>query len=351
MTTHEKYMQRCLELASHGLGLVAPNPMVGCVILHEGKIIGEGFHHEFGGAHAEVNAINSVKNKSLLSKSTLYVSLEPCSHHGKTPPCADLIIEHQIPQVVIGSKDSNPQVGGKGIEKLQKAGVEVITGVLENECRELNKRFFTFHEQKRPYIILKWAQSSDGFIDHIRDDENHGPATISSETSRSLVHKWRSEEQAIMVGTNTAILDNPQLTVRLWKGKNPLRVVPDSTLRVSPDLHLLDGSTPTLVITSENNKNRIKKIPNTEYAFFKPEEGTVESALKALHERGIQSLIVEGGSLLLNFMITHNYWDEARVFVSPKMLGEGIHAPKMETQADALEDIAEDKLYFYRRKA
>ena len=343
-------MQRCLLLAEHGLGLVAPNPMVGCVIVHNGKIIGEGFHHEYGGHHGEIVALESVKDKNLLEQSTLYVNLEPCAHFGKTPPCSDAIIQVKIPRVVIGCKDSNPEVAGKGIKKLKEAGVIVITGILEKENRELNRRFFTFHEKKRPFIILKWAQSSDGYIDHIRDDENDGPATISCEASRILVHKWRSEEQAIMVGTNTAILDNPRLTVRLWKGRNPLRVIPDRNLRLSEDLHLLDGSTPTLIVTALENKNAVLKIPNTEYAFIKEDEGALETALNEVYKREIQSLIVEGGSLLLNFLQMHDLWDEARVFISPKILGDGIHAPQIDQKPISTENISEDRLYCYRNQ-
>lgn len=343
-------MARCLELAAHGLGLVAPNPMVGCVIVYNNKIIGEGYHHEYGGPHAEVVAINSVKDHSLLKEATIYVSLEPCSHHGKTPPCSDLIIERQIPKAVIGCIDPNELVGGKGKKKLEDAGVEVISGIMEKECLELNKRFFKFYQKKKPYIILKWAQSSDGFIDHARDTGLMGPATISNATSRTLVHKWRSEEQAIMVGTNTAILDNPELTVRLWKGKNPLRIVLDRQNRLFGHLKLLDGSTPTLVFTDIENEAKVTSNTNLEYIFVKAEEKIYDAICRELYSRNIQSVIIEGGSMFLNNCIRERMWDEARVFVAPHMLGKGIPAPQMEIRPTSEKNIAGDRLYLYRNK-
>ncbi|HXC06303.1 MAG TPA: bifunctional diaminohydroxyphosphoribosylaminopyrimidine deaminase/5-amino-6-(5-phosphoribosylamino)uracil reductase RibD, partial [Bacteroidia bacterium] len=245
-------MRRCLELAAQGLGSVAPNPMVGSVIVHQGRIIGEGWHQRYGEAHAEVNAIAAVQEKNLLSGSCLYVNLEPCAHFGKTPPCADLIIRTGIPEVVIGSIDPFAQVSGKGIEKLVKAGIRVRTGVLETECRELNRRFFTFQEQKRPYIILKWAETADRFMDRIRTfGSGEAPLQISSAPSLQLLHQWRSEEQAILIGTHTALLDNPRLTVRERQGKNPLRIVLDPMNRIPASFHLKDGTTPTLVITAQ----------------------------------------------------------------------------------------------------
>lgn len=340
-------MQRCLQLAQNGLGLVAPNPMVGCVIVHDDKIIGEGYHHQYGGPHAEVVAVNSVRDKSLLKEATMYVSLEPCSHHGKTPPCADMIVQHRIPKVVIGCIDSNPAVGGKGKKRLEDAGVEVITGVLEKECLELNRRFFTYHNSQRPYIILKWAQSSDGYIDLHRTETVTTPASISNETSRRLVHKWRSEEQAILVGTNTALLDNPELTVRLTAGNNPLRIVFDRQNRLTPDLKLLDGSTPTLVFTAEANKGKLTTKTNVEYVFVPDGVSIYNAFCQALYEKEIQSVIIEGGSLLLNNFIRQNLWDEARVFVSPQMLGNGVSAPKIEFLPQSQTDIAGDKLYHY----
>ena len=241
MIGHTVFMERCLALASCGAGLVAPNPMVGCVIVCDGKIIGEGFHHTFGGPHAEVNAIGSVRDRKLLSLSTLYVSLEPCAHYGKTPPCTELIIREKIPRVVIGMRDPNPEVAGRGEQMLQTAGIQTLTGVMEKECRELNRRFITFHEQKRPYVILKWAQTSDGYIDPGRVGEPSGqPVWISSPLSRMLVHRQRSLEGAVLVGTTTALMDNPSLTVRDWSGDNPLRLVIDRTARLPKSLHLFD---------------------------------------------------------------------------------------------------------------
>lgn len=341
MTIHETYMQRCLQLAEKGLGNVAPNPMVGSVIVHENKIIGEGYHKQYGQAHAEVNAVNAVENKDLLHYATLYVNLEPCAHYGKTPPCADLIIKHKIPNVVIGSVDFNSVVNGKGIEKMIKAGINVTVGVLEEECKLLNKRFFTFHQKRRPYVVLKWAQTADGFIDRKRYQEAADrPLQISNSESRKLVHSWRSHEQAILVGTNTALLDNPQLTVRECEGKNPLRIVIDKELKIPQHYHLLDKSTPTLVFsalekTSENNLEFIK------LDFEKP---VLPEILKVLHNRNIQSLFVEGGAHLLNSLIQAGLWDEARVFVAAETIGDGIKAPVLNTNHCTEEDYFGDKL-------
>ncbi len=338
-------MQRCLQLASNGLGNVAPNPMVGCVVVHDDKIIGEGFHANNGEAHAEVNAINSVKDRSVLKDATLYVSLEPCAHHGKTPPCSDLIIESGIKKVVIASNDTNPLVLGKGIEKLKRAGVEVISGVLEKEARELNKRFFTFHEKKRPYIILKWAQTADGFIDRKRKDNDQQALQISNEHSKRLLHKWRSEEQAIMVGTNTARLDNPRLDVRLVSGKNPLRIVLDKNLVLAESLNLFDASQPTLVFTSKKKTNQI----NLEFTTIDFEKHVLHQVLNVLYEKQIQSVIVEGGSKLLQSFIDENLWDEARVFISETFIGNGIAAPKLNAEPSSVSTIDNDKLYYFRK--
>jgi diaminohydroxyphosphoribosylaminopyrimidine deaminase/5-amino-6-(5-phosphoribosylamino)uracil reductase len=341
----EKYMQRCLQLAANGLGNVAPNPMVGSVIVHDDKIIGEGFHANFGEAHAEVNAINSVKNKALLKDATLYVSLEPCSHQGKTPPCSDLIIESGIKKVVIGCSDTNPLVAGKGIEKLKRAGVEVILGIMEKEARKLNKRFFTFHEQKRPYIILKWAQTADGFIDRKRNDNTEPALQISNEHSRRLLHKWRSEEQAIMVGTNTARLDNPRLDVRLVSGKKPLRIVLDKNAELPENLNLFDGSQPTLVFTSKKKEATI----NIEYATIDFETNVLPQVMNVLHEKQIQSVIVEGGTKLLQSFIDQNLWDEARVIISNALIGAGVAAPKLNAEPASIDTIESDKLYLFRK--
>jgi diaminohydroxyphosphoribosylaminopyrimidine deaminase/5-amino-6-(5-phosphoribosylamino)uracil reductase len=317
-------MQRCLDLALNGMGTVSPNPMVGCVLVHEGKIIGEGFHRNYGGPHAEVYAINSVKDASLLSKATLYVNLEPCSHHGKTPPCADLIIEKGISEVVIACVDVNPTVAGKGIKKLQLSGIKVSTGLLETEAIELNKRFFTFHQKQRPYIILKWAQTLDGFIDVERKPGTHAaPTWITSDALKPLVHKWRTEEDAIMVGTKTVLMDNPQLTAREWSGKNPLRIFIDQHLQVPNDFHLLDGSTPTWVLCSTKPAHPA----NAEYIQMDFSEDILMPLMDKLHQHGIQSLIVEGGLQLLQSFIDEGLWDEARVFTGHKYFGKGVEGP------------------------
>lgn len=344
MNIQETYIKRCLELAAKGLGNVAPNPMVGSVIVLDGKIIGEGYHQQYGQAHAEVNAINSVENKELLKKATLYVNLEPCSHFGKTPPCTDLIIEHKIPYVVIGTIDSNSMVSGRGIEKLVKAGIDVKTGILEQECKEVNKRFFTFHEKKRPYIILKWAQTADGFIDAKRTEDNTEKALqISNSESKKLLHKWRSEEQAIMVGTNTALLDNPSLTVREVEGKNPLRITFDKWLRIPKEYHLFDKSTPTLIFTA----NPVSPETNLEFVNIDFEKEIIPQVLNELYKRNIQSVIVEGGSQLLNSFIDANLWDEARVFISDQEITKGVNAPVLNESPFSKQNISGDKLMIY----
>lgn len=337
-------MKRCLDLAVKGLGQVAPNPMVGCVIVCDGEIIGEGYHEQYGQAHAEVNAVNSVKDKSLLKKSILYVNLEPCSHFGKTPPCTDLIIEHKIPFVVIGNIDTNSLVSGKGIEKLAKAGIDVKAGILEDDCKKLNKRFFTYHEKKRPYIILKWAQTADGFIDVKRNEEGTSkPIQISNSDSKKLLHLWRSQEQAIIIGTNTALLDNPQLTVREVKGKNPLRITVDKWLRIPKQFNLFDKSTPTLIFTSVSEPSQI----NLEFVQIDFEKAVIPQVLEELYKRNIQSLIIEGGENILNSFIDAGLWDSARVFISDKELGKGVTAPVMNQKPIIKENISGDKLLFY----
>jgi len=335
-------MNRCLELAAKGVGNVAPNPMVGCVIVLDDKIIGEGYHQQYGKEHAEVNAINSVENKELLKKATLYVNLEPCSHHGKTPPCADLIIQYQIPVVAIGNVDTNEKVSGKGIEKLLKAGISVKSGVLEKDCKQLNKRFFTFHEKKRPYIILKWAQTSDGFIDENRSSDTKA-LQITNDESNKLSHLWRSQEQAIMIGKNTALLDNPKLTVRNVKGKNPLRVVTDRNLSLPENYFLLDKSTPTLVFTAAD----IPSEKNLEYVKLDFDEPLIIQILEILWKKSIQSILVEGGTQVLNSFISNNCWDEARVFISPKTINDGVNAPSLEINPDFKENFSGDNLLTY----
>ena len=329
MNIDNKQMIRCLELAKQGMGNVAPNPLVGCVIVNHNEVIAVGYHEKFGEAHAEVNAINSVIDKSLLKESTLYVNLEPCSHVGKTPPCSDLIIKHQIPNVVIGSIDTHSKVAGTGIEKLKAAGINVSVGILEDKCKDLNKRFFTYHEKKRPYVILKWAETKDGFIDVNRKEKNKKYDNwITSHFSKKLVHQWRSEEQAIMIGTNTAINDNPKLTVREVKGKNPLRIVLDINLRLPTHLNVFDGSTPTLILNSIKSETN----PNLEFVKIDKDKELLPQVLSELYKRNILSVIIEGGAQLLQSFIDQNLWDEAKVFIGKKTFGEGIKAPTLRGQ-------------------
>lgn len=319
----EIYIKRCLQLAEYGRGSVSPNPMVGCVIVYKDRIIGEGFHRKYGEAHAEVHAINSVKEKSLLAKSTLYVNLEPCSHHGKTPPCSDLIISKNIPRVVLASTDPNPLVAGNGIKKLQDAGISVTQGVLNADAEFFNRRFYTFYQKKRPYIILKYARSADGFIDHERTKKHPHPAWITNDYCKMLVHKWRTEEDAFMVGTRTVMLDNPQLTARMWPGKNPLRISLDEFNVIEKTVHLLDNSTPTLIFTSEK-KTQQKNIDFEKINFTK---SVVQQILDVLYKRKIQSLVVEGGHDLLQSFIDENMWDEAKVFTGDIVFGKGTPEP------------------------
>ena len=347
MTQNEKYIFRCLELAKSGMGSVAPNPMVGCIIIYQGEVIGEGYHKRYGESHAEVNAINSVLNPDLLKQSTLYVSLEPCAHHGITPPCSDLIVEKQIPKVVIGTIDSFAKVAGKGIEKLKKAGIEVKVGILKNECRELNKRFFTFHEKKRPYIILKWAQTLDGFIDIDRTENEFGkPTWITSEMALHRVHKMRAEEDAVIVGTNTAQKDNPSLTVRLCDGQNPTRIVLDRKIRLKKNLNLFDNSVTTLVFNSEINKEEGK----TSFIKIDFSINILHQILKELHNRRIQSLIVEGGKKLLESFIKAKLWDEAHVFEGNKKFQKGIQTPKISGKIVAAETLNSDTLAIFKNE-
>lgn len=332
------FMQRALELAELGRGQVSPNPMVGCVIVHGSEVIGEGYHQKYGEAHAEVNAINAVADKNLLTESTVYVTLEPCSHHGKTPPCADLLVANKVKRVVIGAIDTNPLVGGRGIERMKAAGIEVSHGLLSEESRKLNKRFFTFIENKRPYIILKWAQTADGFVAR----ENFDSKWISGEASRNLVHQWRAEEDAIMVGTRTAQYDNPQLNVRNWEGKDPVRVVIDKKLSLSSDLKLFDGQQKTLVY----NGTRTESSKNLE--FIKVENGDyLEFIFQDLYDRKVQSIIIEGGSTLLLSLIEGGFWDEARIFTAKSEFEKGIPAPIIEGEKVESFNIEEDTLDVY----
>ena len=345
-------MQRCIELATMGAGKVAPNPMVGAVLVHEGTIIGEGYHELYGKAHAEVNCITqAIKNghSEKFGNSTLYVSLEPCAHFGKTPPCADLIILHKIPRVVVGCRDPFIEVDGKGIEKLEAAGVEVVLDVMKEECEELNRRFLTFHTRHRPYVILKWAQSSDGKIGGLPEKngvERSERVLISNEYSNRLVHRWRTEEAAILVGTNTALADDPSLTARLWPGNSPTRLVIDIDLRLPSTLKLFDGSVPTIVF------NSVKESEQTNLRHWKTtRENVVADLLKAGYHLQILSILVEGGAALLGSFIEQHAWDEARIITNKQLsLGEGLDAPGL-TQA-VLKNEASlngDLLQVYRR--
>lgn len=344
MKIHEKYINRCIELSKKGLGTTRPNPSVGAVVVYEGKIIGEGYTSAYGGNHAEVNAISSVKNKELLKDSTLYVSLEPCNHQGKTPPCSHLIVSSGVKKVVIGCKDDNTLVDGSGVKYLQDNGCEVIVGVLEEACKESNKRFFTFHNKKRPYIILKWAETKDGFVDLIRDENSEKkPNWISNSYSQQMVHQWRSEEQAILVGTNTVIVDNPRLNVRKWSGEHPIRVVLDNSMRIPLDSHVFDGSIKTIVFTSStslfDDKNKNIIVEYIDYA------GNVPLQIcNVLYKHNIQSVIIEGGAQTIRGFLNADLWDEARVFVGDVEFEKGVKAPRIEGVLSEVKSIDSDIL-------
>ena len=342
---HESYMQRCVDLAYLGQGNVSPNPMVGCVIVKNGLIIGEGYHSEYGGKHAEIKAIESVIDQKEIENSTVYISLEPCVHHGKTPPCVNELINRKIKIAVIGSRDSNPIVGGKGIESLKRAGIEVHENVLSEACRTLNKRFFTFHEKRRPYVILKWAQTSDGYLDKNREIGEKGINWISSPESKVLVHKWRSEEQSILVGRNTIMNDNPSLTVREISGKNPTRIVIDSQLQLSKDVNIFSKDAPTLVF------NRLKNDKTDGVEWIKISETSTKHILDELFKRNIQSVLVEGGSRTLQYFIIDNVWDEARVIVGDVKFGDGVKAPVMNKVPSRAHQFSDhDTIYYYHRR-
>lgn len=326
------------------MGTTYPNPLVGSVIVFENQIIGEGWHKKAGQAHAEVNAINSVKNKSLLSKATIYVSLEPCSHFGKTPPCSDLIIENKIPNVVIGTVDPNEKVAGKGIQKLLEAGIHVTIGILENECLELNKRFFTFHNKKRPYIILKWAETSDGFIAPKEKNEQK-PVWITNQYSRQLVHKWRSEEQAILVGTQTVLDDNPTLNVRDWHGNNPVKIILDRQNRLNEDLVVFNSKEKTIVF-SETKRDFKNKNCYSEVLNFN--ENLAPEICNSLFQNSIQSVIIEGGARTLQTFIDGNLWDEARIFKGKISFKEGIKAPVSSGNLIEQQTIFDDTLQIFK---
>ncbi len=338
---NESYILRTLTLAQKGLGSVSPNPLVGCVIVQDGVIVAEGYHQKYGEAHAEVNAINNLPKEINPSDCTLYVNLEPCSHHGKTPPCSDLIIKKGFKKVVICNVDTNPLVGGKGIEKLRNAGIEVITGVCEKEGRELNKRFFTFHEKKRPYIILKWAQTADGFISKLPVPASREENKISGEASHKLVHQMRSEEDAILVGKNTVINDNPELTTRIVKGKNPIRVVLAEDLKTNGAYKIYNDAAKTIIFNSsielsEGNVQWIKLNRNEDY---------LSKVLQQLFQLGIGSVLVEGGLITLESFINKGLWDEIHVFVNPNLqFKEGIKAPKIDLNTE-YQLVGNDRMY------
>jgi diaminohydroxyphosphoribosylaminopyrimidine deaminase/5-amino-6-(5-phosphoribosylamino)uracil reductase len=384
LTKDEQYMYRCIELAKAGAGNVAPNPMVGAILVHNNSIIGEGYHQQYGKAHAEVNCIGqAIANGviSLISQSTLYVSLEPCAHFGKTPPCTDLIIKHKIPKVVIGCHDPFKEVDGKGIEKLKAAGIEVMSGILEAECKELNKRFFTFHIQHRPYIILKWAKTSDGFMAPPPPKGKASPSLskggvlessiskslfeiadsrisplggggarlfISNEYTNRLVHKWRSEEAAILVGTNTALNDDPELTTRLWPGHSPVRIIVDMNLRLPSFLKIFDGKIKTIVF----NIIRHEETENILYYQVTADVSLVHQIINALYQLKIQSVMIEGGARMLQSFIDENMWDEARVITNTEMMiGHGLQAPRLENVfIFDVQKISSDKVEIYRRQ-
>lgn len=336
----EFFMARCLQLAQLGAGHVAPNPMVGAVLVHEGRIIGEGYHRHYGQGHAEVNCVASVRpeDRHLISQSTIYVSLEPCAHHGKTPPCADLIVQEGIPECVIGCVDIFAKVAGKGIARLEAAGVRVKTGVLEAECKALNRRFFTFHGLQRPYVVLKWAQSSNGFI----AAEGGRPVRISHPVTDRLVHKWRSEEAAILVGAKTAQGDNPRLNNRLWSGRQPLRIIIDLNDKVPASHQVYDKSQPTVFVTT-------KAKPDQDHILVDGVQSLLPQLLQELHARSVQSVLVEGGAYTLQHFINDGLWDEARVITGANPLPIGVVAPTL--HGAVLEDaltLETDRLFFYR---
>lgn len=344
MTTHEFFMQRALQLAKNGLGTTYPNPLVGSVIVYDGKIIGEGWHKKAGEPHAEVNAVNSVKDKSLLKDATIYVTLEPCSHFGKTPPCCDLIIANEIPNIVVGTIDPFAKVAGTGIQKLKDSGKNVIVGVLEKECKELNKRFFTFHEKKRPYIILKWAESNDGFIAPFEKDTNR-PVWITNQYSRQLVHKWRTEEQAILVGTQTVLDDDPMLDARDYFGNNPIRIAIDKSNKIPEESSIKNGKLKTIIfsedifLTKKINYSHKKTIFDINF---------LENLVFELYSDNIQSVIIEGGKITLETFINKNLWDEARVFIGTNFLLNGIKAPKLKMKNAKRFSIMKDELITFK---
>lgn len=333
------YMQRCIDLALQGAGRVAPNPMVGAVLVYQNRIIGEGYHTAYGAAHAEVEALCAVtpENRHLIPLSTLYVNLEPCAHRGKTPPCTNLILEHRIQTVVVGQTDPNPLVSGKGVSILRAAGLDIHTGILEQACEQLNKRFNTYHRLKRPYIILKWAQTADGFI----ATENGRRESISDHTSQIILHQWRGQEQSILIGYRTALLDNPSLNVRLCKGNHPIRLVIDYENTLPPNLNLFDGSIPTYVFTTSSKRQHNDKLLDKDRLY--------PSFMDELYKLSIQSVLVEGGAALHQQLVSEQLWDEARVFQSPVYLGaeHGVQAVSLKGSPAETHTLNKDKLLIY----
>lgn len=350
MKIHEKYMNRAIQLGAFALGSAAPNPMVGAVIVYKDRILGEGYTSPYGGAHAEVNAINAVQDKDLLSKATLYVTLEPCSHYGKTPPCSDLIIKHSIPEVVIGIEDPSPEVAGQGLVRLKQAGCRVTTGVLERACREHHKRFLCFHEKKRPYIILKWAQSPDGFLapEKALRSRSAEPHWISNKTAKRLVHQWRSQEQAILVGSTTIRDDNPRLNTRLWKGDSPHRFIIDKDLSLNNDTyHVLDTSVKTTIISTKDSP--LKHQPQITYEQINEQKAVAFQICDILLKYHMMSVIVEGGAKTLQTFIDDDLWDEARIFTGSRVFGAGLKAPQIRGRQDKLISVGDNKLLILSR--
>jgi diaminohydroxyphosphoribosylaminopyrimidine deaminase / 5-amino-6-(5-phosphoribosylamino)uracil reductase len=331
-------MQRALQLAALGMGSVAPNPMVGCVIVHNNTIIGEGYHQQYGGPHAEVNAVNSVKNKELIKESTIYVSLEPCAHYGKTPPCAELLVKHLPKKVMVCNLDPNPLVAGKGIALLREAGIQVETGILAEEGQHLNRRFFVALQQNRPYIILKWAQTANGYVAHT----NKTPLSITGPLANTLNHQMRSQEQAIFIGMGTALADNPSLTTRHWSGKNPIRIVLDPMLDLPMSAHFFDDNSQKIVVNTQKNQD----LNSLKFLQINPKLA-LEDILSVLHAQGIQSVIVEGGTKTLQRFITTNLWDEARVFTSNKEISEGYQGPIFNKKYSFKQTLETDTLAVY----
>jgi diaminohydroxyphosphoribosylaminopyrimidine deaminase/5-amino-6-(5-phosphoribosylamino)uracil reductase len=341
---HEQYIKRCIELAQLAKGHTAPNPMVGAVLVHNGRVIGEGWHKQYGEAHAEVNCLESVlpEHKSLIPESTMYVSLEPCAHYGKTPPCALRLVQEKVKEVVISNVDPFAKVSGRGIELLNKAGIETTTGICEAEGAWLNRRFFHFHTQKRPYIILKWAQSAEGYMAPADGNRKQ----LSNKHSMQLVHKWRTEEAAIMVGYNTALADNPQLSARLWEGKQPLRIVVDRNLSLPQTHHLFDGSQPTWIV----NTQKQEVSGETEYVQMSFSSTMLEELMQQMYERNILSIIIEGGAKLLASFIEQGLWNEARVFHTHTSIENGIAAPLLSNSNEIMETrLEEDVLKVFLR--